>query len=143
MQHVRQVVTLSGGSVTLKAWGANVADGHLLDLLTFTALIGGWAQAGLTAGDTPTFDTGELEQPRLLTVFDRLAEASALTPLPRPLSYRDLLTLAGAMWELNDVEDAAGKLMALTSRAQHRMDRIRQMEKHRQAPASQGHPTPP
>lgn len=136
MQDVRQVVVLSGGTVTLKAWGANVADGYLLDLLRFTALIGAWAESGLTAQDASEFETGELEQPRILEVFDRLAVASALTPLPRPLSYRDLLTLAGAMWALNDEElqEAAGKLTALTSRARHRINRIQ---------ASQGRPTGP
>ena len=36
---IRQTVTLTGGSVTLHAWGADVADAHLFDLLTFTSTL--------------------------------------------------------------------------------------------------------
>lgn len=111
--NLRQVVRLSGGSVVLEAWGDDVADAYLLDLLTLTATLSAvrehWAsyeRADLTA--------------QAWGPFWRLVQAS-LPPgmtLPRPITWKDRLTLLEAMHELNALDEAEGKLKASAQKGQ-------------------------
>lgn len=123
---IRKNVRLSGGTVTLRAWPATVADAHLSDLLTLTVTL------GALRDEWQAFHRGDLE-PGVWAAFWRLVHASleAGSALPRPLTWNDRLELLTAMWELNDVEETAGKLMALTQRSAQLLTRI------------QGQTTPP
>ena len=121
MLPIRQTVRLTSGSVTLRAWPERVAEAHLTDLLTLTATLGalreGWHE----------FDPGDVEE-RVWGAFWRLLEASIErgSSLPRPLAWNDYLTVLTALWDLNDVEEAEGKLNALAQRAARMMDRLSQ-----------------
>ncbi|WP_027459264.1 hypothetical protein [Deinococcus murrayi] len=120
MHPIRQLVQLSGGTVTLRAWGAHVADAHLLDLLTLTVTLGqmreGWHE----------WRRGDVE-PGVWAAFWRLVHASLDgCPLPERLTWGDRLALLAAMWDLNDLEDADPKLTALTRRAQRMLTRLSQ-----------------
>lgn len=120
---IRKTVQLSGGAVTLRAWPATVADAHLLDLLTLCATLGQMRE------EWQEFTPGDVE-PQLWPAFWRLAEASleAGSRYPAPLSWLDCLTVLNAMWELNDMEEAEGKLKALSSRAVRLLKRTREAQ---------------
>ncbi|MFK7601888.1 hypothetical protein ACI3L1_06715 [Deinococcus sp. SM5_A1] len=116
---IRQNVRLSGGTVTLRAWSCSVADSYLSDMLTLTVTL------GTLRDEWHAFKRGDLE-PGVWASFWRLVHASleAGSALPQPLNWNDHLELLTAMWELNDVEEAAGKLMALTQRSARLLTRI-------------------
>lgn len=127
MLPIRMNINLSGGSVTLTAWGADVLDSRLRDL------------ALLTEAFTPEmrvhwqeFKQGDVEA-HLWPAFWRLAN-SALPQgetWPSKLSWTDRLVVLDALWELNDLEVAAGKLKALAERQaslMKRLARIRQRQ---------------
>lgn len=117
---IRQAVALSHGHVTLRAWPATVADAHLLELLTLSATL------GQVREEWQAFRREDVTQ-EVWGAFWRLVQAS-LEPgctLPSPLTWHDRLTLLTAMWELNDVEDAEGKLTALGNRAARLLRRAR------------------
>ncbi|GGR68231.1 hypothetical protein GCM10008959_32900 [Deinococcus seoulensis] len=123
---VRQTVTLTGGSVTLHAWGADVADAHLFDLLTFTST---FALIREHWEDIARQDV----QPEMWAAFWRLTRASLRgQELPQPLTWADRLALLTAMWDLNDPPELEGKLDALSRRAGSRLAQL-----------TRGHPTPP
>ena len=121
---IRQNVRLSGGTVTLRAWPATVADAHLSDLLTLTVTL------GTLRDEWANFQRGDLE-PGVWAAFWQLAHASleAGSALPRPLTWNDRLELLTSMWELNDVEASEKRLAGLTARAHQALRR-------RQAPSS-------
>lgn len=117
---VRQLVRLSSGTVTLRAWGAHVADAHLLDLLMFTATLGQMRE------QWHEYRRDDVEPP-VWGAFWRLVHASLDgCTLPEPLTWNDRLALLEAMWSLNDLEDADPKLIALTRRAQRMLARLSQ-----------------
>ncbi|WP_291428504.1 hypothetical protein [Deinococcus sp.] len=123
---IRQTVTLTGGSVTLHAWGAEVADAHLFDLLTFTSTF------ALVRENWEEIDRQDV-QPEAWGTFWRLAHASLRgQELPRPVTWADRLTLLTAMWDLNDPPELESKLDALSRRASSRLAQL-----------TQGHPTTP
>lgn len=120
MLQLSQHVTLSGGTVTLRAWGAHVADGLLIDLFTVTSTLGAmrdhWAEFGRVDA-----------QRTVWAAFRRLVEASLDgCSLPPTLTWNDRLLLLEGMWELNDLEVSEKRLAGLTKRAQ-------QMHRRRQA----------
>lgn len=126
---IRQTVMLSTGALTLRAWGAGTADGRLMDLLTLTATLGELRREALA------YEAGDVE-PGVWAAFWRLAHAS-LEPgqaLSAPLTWGDVLTVLDALWTLNDVEDAEGKLVGLTQRVQSMAARLRQA--HLTAPST-------
>lgn len=116
-------VTLSGGTVTLRAWGAHVADGLLTDLFMITGTLGAmrdnWAE----------FQRVDVQR-TIWTAFWRLVQASLDgSELPAEINWNDRLLLLEAMWELNDVEASEKRLAGLTARAHQALRR-------RQAPSS-------
>lgn len=118
MLPIRKTVSLSRGHVTLHAWPATTADGHLLDLLTLSVTLGQMREEWFE------HRRGDLE-PRVWGTFWRLVNASlGGAELPGPLTWGDRLTLLEAMYELNDVEAAEGKLTALLARAQRMLERL-------------------
>lgn len=118
MLPIRQTVMLRSGAVTLQAWGARAVDSHLLDLLTLTMTL------GTLRDDWQEFSRADVE-PGIWAAFWRLLNASLLTPQRFPdLGWDDRLTLLNAMWQLNDVEEAEGKLNAVTSRADRVLARL-------------------
>lgn len=120
MLPIRQTVMLRSGAVTLQAWGARGADSYLLDLLTLTMTL------GTLRDDWQEFNRADVE-PGIWAAFWRLLNASLLTPQRFPdLGWDDRLSLLEAMYQLNDVEAAEGKLSALTSRAQQMLNRLSQ-----------------
>lgn len=126
---VRDTIQLSGGSVTLRAWPATLADAHLMDLLTLTATL------THLQDQWEDYQRRDIEPP-IWAAYWRLVHAS-LEPgstLPERLTWRDRLALLTAMWELNSLEDAEGKLTALRSHATRLMARIQ---------SAQGRTTPP
>jgi hypothetical protein len=122
MLPVRMNVNLSGGSVTLTAWGAEVLDSRLRDLALLTEAFtpemrSAWGQ----------FKAGDIEA-HLWPAFWRLAN-SALPKgetWPARLSWTDRLTVLNALWELNDLEEAEVKLKALAVRQAALMKRLAQ-----------------
>ena len=73
-------------------------------------------------GSIGTIGGGRLE-------FDAVADARALLrgqPLPRPLTWDDRLSILTALWDLNDLEAAEGKLTALSARARRMLARLSQ-----------------
>ncbi|MDR6753422.1 hypothetical protein [Deinococcus soli (ex Cha et al. 2016)] len=130
MLPVRRVVVLSQGTVTLFAWGADVADGHLHDLLIFTSTL------GELRDDWGAMETSDVE-PRVWSGFWRLVRASLRGQELPETNWNDRIALAAAMWELNDLEAAQGKLTALIERADRRSLRLYQMQ------LEQGHKTTP
>lgn len=123
---IRQTVTLTGGSVTLHAWGADVADAHLFDLLTFTSTL------SIIRENWEDIDRRDV-QPEVWGTFWRLINASLRgQELPRPVTWADRLTLLAALWDLNDPQELESKLDALSRRAGNRLAQL-----------TQGHPTPP
>lgn len=123
---VRKNVRLSAGTVTLRAWGATVADSYLSDLLTLTVTL------GALRDELPALKRGDLE-PNVWASFWRLARASLElgSELPQPMNWNDRLLILETLFELNDVEETAGKLVALTQRSARLLTRI------------QGQTTPP
>lgn len=120
MHPIRQLVQLSRGTVTLRAWGAHVADAYLLDLLTVTATLGQLREAW------HEFRRGDVEAP-VWAAFWRLVHASLDgCALPEQLNWRDRLALLSAMWDLNDLGDADPKLTALVRRSQRLLTRLSQ-----------------
>lgn len=119
LKPIRQTVTLTGGSVTLRAWGADVADGHLWELLTFSATLAGAREEWhtLTRQD---IDAGAW------SAFWRLVHLSLVdgSKLPERLTWGDRLSLLDALWQLNDVEGAEGKLTALSQRTKSLLTRM-------------------
>lgn len=117
---IRQTIQLSGGAVTLRAWPATVADGLLWDLLTLTGTLGHLRDAW---GEYTRADV----EPGIWAAFWRLTHASleAGSTLPEQLTWNDRLTLMTAMYDLNSVEEAEGKLQTLTARAQRLLNRAR------------------
>lgn len=117
---IRQTVTLSGGSVTLRAWGVHVCDALLLDLLTLTATL------GVLRDEWHEWRRGDVERP-VWAAFWRLVHASLDgCTLPERVTWGDRLALLDAMWQLNDLEAAEGKLTALTQRARRMLARLSQ-----------------
>ena len=122
---ITQTVRLSGGTVVLRAWGAHVVDAYLLDLLTLSATL------GLMREQWQEFNGGDVES-EVWTSFHRLVDASLdSTSLPAPLSWTDTLNVLTALWDLNDLDAAEGKLTALRNRAASMLTRL----------SSQGHPS--
>ena len=121
MLPIRQSIRHSAGSVTLRAWPETVAEAHLADLLTFTATLGALRE------DWHEFAREDMES-GVWAAFWRLVQASLErgAALPRPLTWDDRLTLLTAMWDLNSLEDAEGKLTALTQRAARMVARLSQ-----------------
>ena len=123
---IRQTVTLTGGSVTLHAWGADMADAHLFDLLTFTSTL------SIIRENWEDIDRRDV-QPEVWGTFWRLINASLRgQELPRPVTWADRLTLLATLWDLNDPQELESKLDALSRRASNRLAQL-----------TQGHPTPP
>lgn len=108
---IRQAVVLTGGSVTLHAWGADAIEAHTLDLLTVTATLGAMRE------DWASFARLDAE-PAVWASFWRLVRASMRgASLPARLVWGDRLLLLEALWALNDVEDTEKKVSALTQKA--------------------------
>ena len=123
MLQLSQHVTLSGGTVTLRAWGAHVADGLLIDLFMITGTLGvmreNWAE----------FQRVDAQR-TVWAAFWRLVRASLDgCELPAEINWNDRLLLLEALWELNDVEASEKRLAGLTARAHQALRR-------RQAPSS-------
>ena len=117
MQPIHLTVPLSRGSVTLRAWGAHQTDALTLDLMTVTGTLG-----ELRGGEYPDATPQMVEQ-HIWQAFFRLVRLS-LDGIPLPqTTFMDRLLLLEAMWELNDVEVALGKLKGLSERAQQAMSR--------------------
>lgn len=116
---IRQTVTLTGGAVTLRAWGADVADGHLWELLTFSATLAGAREEWHTLS-RQDIDAGAW------AAFWRLVHLSLVdgSKLPDKLTWNDRLKLLDALWTLNDVEDAEGKVQALSQRTKSLLQRM-------------------
>lgn len=115
---IRRTVPLSAGTVSLRAWGAHVADAYLHDLLMLSATL------GLIREQWPQYRRQDLDA-GVWGGFWRLVQASLDgSTLPRPLTWDDRLLLLDALWELNDLEAAEGKLQALNRRVQQRMARL-------------------
>lgn len=132
MLPIREIVDLSTGAVTLRAWGANVADAHLIDLLKITATLAALRE------HWQDFRREDIER-ELWPAYWRLVQASLDDcTLPRNLSWNDRLLLLDAMWQLNDVEASEGKLKALEQRAALRLARVTQLVQGSMTP-----PTPP
>lgn len=132
MLPIRDIVDLSGGSVTLRAWGAHVADAYLIDLLKITATLAALRE------HWHEFRREDIEQD-LWPAYWRLVQASLDgCTLPRNLNWNDRLLLLDAMWQLNDVEASEGKLKALEQRAALRLARVTQLVQGSMTP-----PTPP
>ncbi|MCD0175208.1 hypothetical protein IHN32_04500 [Deinococcus sp. 14RED07] len=121
MLPVRRVVVLSQGTVTLFAWGADVADGHLHDLLIFTGTL------GELRDDWGAMETGDVES-RVWGSFWRLVRASLRGQELPETNWHDRMALTSVMWDLNDLEAAQGKLTALIERADRRSLRLYQMQ---------------
>ena len=118
MLPIREIVDLSTGAVTLRAWGANVADAHLIDLLKITATLAALRE------HWQDFRREDIER-ELWPAYWRLVQASLDgCTLPGNLNWNDRLLLLDAMWQLNDVEASEGKLMALEQRAAQRLARV-------------------
>lgn len=114
---IRLTVRLSGGTVTLRAWGAHVADAYLTDLLTLTATL------ALLREQWHEYVPGDME-PRVWSAYWRLVNASLDgCTLPAELTWNDRLDLLQGMMQLNDLELAEGKLNALASRAVRSLER--------------------
>lgn len=129
MLPIRQTLQLKAGVVTLRAWPASVADGHLLELLTLTGTLGTLHEA---AGQ---YRRGDVE-PGIWAAFWRLVRAS-LEPgqeLPQPLTWGDRITLLNAMYELNDIEDTEGKWRGLTEGAARLLKRVHHRQARQTAP---------
>ena len=129
MQQISLTVPLSGGSVTLRAWGAHVTDALLLDLITVTATLG-----ELRAGGWEEARPADVQRP-VWGAFFRLVTHSLDGMVLPHTTFTERMTLLEAMWVLNDLEAAEGKLAALTLRATRQMERL-------SARLSQGQPTP-
>lgn len=111
MLNLSQSVRLSGGSVTLRAWGAHVADAYLLDLLTVTATLGAMRE------EWAAFRRQDIEQ-AVWGPYWRLVHASLDDcTLPASVTWGDRLLLLDAMWQLNDQEENEKRLLGLTQRA--------------------------
>lgn len=123
MHPIYQTVRLSRGHVTLRAWSATNAPGHLLDLLTLTATLGHIRE------EWQAYDRRDIS-PEVWGAFWRLVKASTggedAPSLPSPITLADRFRLLEAMWELNDVEEIEGKLTALAQRAARMLDRLSQ-----------------
>lgn len=114
---IRATVRLSSGTVTLRAWGAHVADAYLTDLLTLTATL------GLMREQWHDYRRGDME-PQVWAAYWRLVHASLDDcTLPDRLTWNDRLDLLQALMNLNDLELAEGKLNALVSRAARSLER--------------------
>lgn len=126
MLPVRQTVQLSGGAVVVRAWPARIADAHLHDLLTLTATL---AHLRESWHEMQRQDV----TPEVWAAFWRLAHASLEqgSVLPKALTWGDRLELLSAMYDLNGLEEAEGKLTALEMRAATMLSRL------------QGRTTPP
>lgn len=111
MNPIRQTTVLSTGPVMFCAWGAGTADGHLIDLFTLTATLGELRAEALA------YEAADVE-PAVWAAFWRLVRASTAPgyALKGPLTWSDVLTVLETLWELNDVEEAEGKLQGLTRR---------------------------
>lgn len=132
MLPIRTTLALSGGRVTLRAWPASVGDARLLDLLTLTATLG----ALLEAPDS--YHHGDVE-PGVWAALWRLVDASLEEGerLPAPLTWGDTLSLMAALYDLNDVAEAEGKLRGLMERSSRLLERLRRQAEQK------GRPTPP
>lgn len=132
MLPIRQTVALSGGHVTLQAWGANVADGYLIDLLGLIATLGE-IRAQIQADD-PAYSWEDLRRSdverNVWAAFWRLVHASLDhgSTLPARLSWADRLTLLDAMYELNDLEATEGKWTGLMNRATRTLQRMQERQ---------------
>ncbi|AFD25903.1 hypothetical protein [Deinococcus gobiensis] len=111
MDSIRRTIVLSTGPVTLCAWGAGAADGHLIDLFTLTATLGELRREALA------YEADAVE-PQVWAAFWRLTAASVArgSALAGPLPWPDVLAVLDTLWDLNDVEEAEGKLGGLTRR---------------------------
>ena len=111
MNPIRRTIVLSTGPVTLWAWGAGVADGHLIDLFTLTATLGELRREALA------YEADAVE-PQVWAAFWRLTTASVAQggTLAGPLPWPDVLAVLDTLWDLNDVEETEGKLAGLTRR---------------------------
>lgn len=121
MLPIRTTLQLSRGSVTLRAWGADVADAHLIDLMTLTATL------GTLRAEWEEFRATDIQQD-IWAAFWRLVDA-AVEPgsrMPR-LSWGDRLIVLQALYDLNPLEEAdenLGKLLALAEQTAAQMTRL-------------------
>ncbi|EYB67021.1 hypothetical protein DEIPH_ctg052orf0016 [Deinococcus phoenicis] len=124
--------------MVLRAWPATVADAHLTDLLTVTATLGAMRE------EWPEFQREDVEL-EVWAAFRRLVRHSleAGSVLPRPLTWADRLSLLDAMFVLNDIEEAEGKLQALGQRAARLLTRIRGRMTAHSTNSSSGSSGPP
>lgn len=130
MNTITLTVPLARGSVSLRAWGAHQTDALTLDLMTVTASLG-----ELRGGEYPDA-TPDMIESHIWQAFFRLLRLSLDgTPIPKT-SFAERMRLLEAMWVLNDMEAAEGKLNGLILRAELAMAR-------RLSLLGQAHPTPP
>ena len=116
MHPTTRTLTLSGGTVTLRALGAHVLDAYTIDLITI----------GMTfrlvrehAGEL----TRDALEPGVWGAFWRVIHASLDgTPLPERLTWGDRMRLLEGVWDLNDLEVADPKLEALTTKAARKVE---------------------
>ena len=117
MNPITLTVPLALGSVTLRAWGAHQTDALTLDLMTVTATLG-----ELRGGAYPDATPAMVEQ-HVWQAFFRLLRLS-LDGIPLPeTTFTERVRLLEALWELNDLEAAEGKLTGLGKRAQRAITR--------------------
>ena len=129
MNTITLTVPLARGSVSLRAWGAHQTDALTLDLMTVTGSLG-----ELRGGEYPDA-TPEMIEGHIWQAFFRMLRLSLDgTPIPKT-SFAERMSLLEAMWVLNDMEAAEGKLQGLIERATAEMNRRLKL-------LDQAHPTP-
>lgn len=112
MRPINLTVPLSHGSVSLRAWGAHMTDALTLDLMTMTATL-----AELMANPPEDLEVGDVEG-GVWAAFHRLLSYSLDgTIAPTATTFAERVALLSAMWELNSLPEALGKLAALGERA--------------------------
>lgn len=111
MKPIRVVVQLSSGTVTLQAWGEDVAEMHAVDILRISSTLLHAAE------EWEEYERGDIDA-RLWASFWRVVNASLYRcDLPRPVSWGDRLTLLLALMDLNDMgEPDDPKWIALRER---------------------------
>lgn len=111
---------LSGGSVVLRAWGSHVVDARLTDLLRLTETLSAMRE------QWPEYTRQDVDAD-VWAAFWRLVHSSLDgAALPARLSFQDRLSLLDALWTLNDMDAAEGKLKALGERAARLRHRLAQ-----------------
>ncbi|AWT34493.1 hypothetical protein DM785_02240 [Deinococcus actinosclerus] len=104
----RPVTLQSGATVTIRAWGLDHIEQHTSDFFAFLRLfVQGVRGAAIE------------EQPALLGLLGRVARSSLADPADADLlTVADIPTVAQAVYDLNGLDNVAGKLIGLLTRAQ-------------------------